>query len=474
MDTDSNTLSTVANSDAAPRVVADVRATSGNRGVPKSGRIWKRVRSQRFSQIRNDKPDSTTWQDKLNKKSNHKAIKSFAQELKEEKLERQKAERERIAENKKRKLENEKKNEIVVPVTAAMPQDADAGVSSYKIVPQYSSSLTHLSGRLRPQNTQHRPEPSQEPHTSRQPSEWLPKGFVELPRFEMPINLETLSELTPVDYLAKYCVITSRVKKLLYHRQYTKYKDIKADGIDSLEVGQMLVRYIVHLTRPSTTTYTVYFAMNSKKPSKLLSKCLWVRRPWQRDFLTRVTWNLGESFFYMYVCILSVRLYTKCTSVYEVYVCIVGERAASEADYTTYITLRERQVQLKSRSEQREREQVHQQSLQRAALEKTARKISANVYKDKAQLESELLHTEVNVTVDVSDSEKHLVKEVERNRVKLENKISVTQILELNSRPRKYPKELMEQIDFHGLNYKLKDIHLSPSMERLVRILVSL
>jgi len=70
---------------------------------------------------------------------------------------------------------------------------------------------------------------------------------VELPRFEMPINLETLSELTPVDYLAKYCVITSRVKKLLYHRQYTKHKDIKADGIDSLEVGQMLVRYIGHL-----------------------------------------------------------------------------------------------------------------------------------------------------------------------------------------------------------------------------------
>jgi len=35
---------------------------------------------------------------------------------------------------------------------------------------------------------------------------------------------------------------------------------------------------------------------------------------------------------------------------------------------------------------------------------------------------------------------------VERNRVKLENKISMTQILELNSRPRKYPKELMEQV----------------------------
>jgi len=35
---------------------------------------------------------------------------------------------------------------------------------------------------------------------------------------------------------------------------------------------------------------------------------------------------------------------------------------------------------------------------------------------------------------------------VKRNRVKLENKISVTQILELNSRPRKYPKELMEQV----------------------------
>ncbi|KAF6033490.1 hypothetical protein EB796_008201 [Bugula neritina] len=285
-----------------------------------------------------------------------------------------------------------------------------------------------------------------------QPSEWLPEGFV-----EMPINLETLSELTPVDYLAKYCVITSRVKKLLYHRQYTKYKDIKADGIDSLEVGQMLVRYIGHLLvryspsdSSSNTTYTVYSAMNWKKHQNYFQNVMGQAALAER-LLTRVTRNLGDPFFYMW-----------------------ENEQRLEADYTTYITLRERQVQLKSRSEQREREQVHQQSLQRAALEKTARKISANVYKDKAQLESELLHTEVNVTVDVSDSEKHLVKEVERNRVKLENKISVTQILELNSRPRKYPKELMEQIDFHGLNYKLKDIHLSPSMERLVRILVSL
>ncbi|KAF6034216.1 hypothetical protein EB796_007475 [Bugula neritina] len=326
-----------------------------------------------------------------------------------------------------------------------MPQDADAGVSSYKAVPQYSSSLTHLSGRLRPQKTQHRPEPSQEPHTSRQPSEWLPKGFVELPRFEMPINLETLSELTPVDYLTKYCVITSRVKKLLYHRQYTKYKDIKADGIDSLEKALKAV-----------CTFSVTSRSFSPSDSSL-NYYIHGILCYELEETIKITFKM-----FMGQAALAERLFdpSYMESWWE-------NEQRLEADYATYITLRERQVQLKSRSEQREREQVHQQSLQLAALEKTARKISANVYKDKAQLESELLHTEVNVTVDVSDSEKHLVKEVERNRVKLENKISVTQILELNSRPRKYPKELMEQIDFHGLNYKLKDICLSPSMERL-------
>jgi len=62
-----------------------------------------------------------------------------------------------------------------------------------------------------------------------------------------------------------------------------------------------------------------------------------------------------------------------------------------------------------------------------ATSNKTARKISANVYIDKAQLESELLHTDVNVTVDVSDSEKNLVKEVRRAAVQSHDPIcSVT------------------------------------------------
>ena len=50
------------------------------------------------------------------------------------------------------------------------------------------------------------------------------------------MDVHQLEQLTPIQYLNKYCVITSRVKKLLYHRQYTKYREPKIDGIDSLEV----------------------------------------------------------------------------------------------------------------------------------------------------------------------------------------------------------------------------------------------
>lgn len=66
---------------------------------------------------------------------------------------------------------------------------------------------------------------------------WLPKGFIDLPRFELPMDVNLLANMTPVEYLAKHVIITSRVKKLLYHRQYTKYREPKVDGIDSLEVS---------------------------------------------------------------------------------------------------------------------------------------------------------------------------------------------------------------------------------------------
>ena len=73
-------------------------------------------------------------------------------------------------------------------------------------------------------------------YTFQEAATWLPKGFVDIPRFEIPLDVHQLEQLTPIQYLNKYCVITSRVKKLLYHRQYTKYREPKIDGIDSLEV----------------------------------------------------------------------------------------------------------------------------------------------------------------------------------------------------------------------------------------------
>ena len=40
--------SNVDNQNSHGRVVSDVRLSCGQRGVPKSGRIWKRMKSQRY------------------------------------------------------------------------------------------------------------------------------------------------------------------------------------------------------------------------------------------------------------------------------------------------------------------------------------------------------------------------------------------------------------------------------------------
>lgn len=47
----------------------------------------------RFSKIRNDKPDSTSWEAKVAKKSDTAALKSFTQQVKDERLGREKVSR---------------------------------------------------------------------------------------------------------------------------------------------------------------------------------------------------------------------------------------------------------------------------------------------------------------------------------------------------------------------------------------------
>jgi len=43
-------------------------------------------------------------------------------------------------------------------------------------------------------------------------------------RFELPIDLRSLETMTPLEYLRKYCIVTSR-RRMLYDKIYMKYRD---------------------------------------------------------------------------------------------------------------------------------------------------------------------------------------------------------------------------------------------------------
>lgn len=83
------------------------------KGKPKSGRVWKDRSKKRFSQMVQDKPLRTSWQQKMKERQERKLAKDFARHLEEEKQRRRQEKKERRAENLKRRLENERKAEIV-------------------------------------------------------------------------------------------------------------------------------------------------------------------------------------------------------------------------------------------------------------------------------------------------------------------------------------------------------------------------
>ncbi|XP_022363373.1 coiled-coil domain-containing protein 86 [Enhydra lutris kenyoni] len=82
-------------------------------GKPKSGRVWKDRSKKRFSQMVQDKPLRTSWQQKMKERQERKLAKDFARHLEEEKEKRRQEKKQRRAENLKRRLENERRAEVV-------------------------------------------------------------------------------------------------------------------------------------------------------------------------------------------------------------------------------------------------------------------------------------------------------------------------------------------------------------------------
>lgn len=82
-------------------------------GKPKSGRVWKDRKKQRFSALLRDKPLRTSWEKKMEARREKELVKKYQLQLKEEKDREKQEKRKRREENLKRRAENERKAEVV-------------------------------------------------------------------------------------------------------------------------------------------------------------------------------------------------------------------------------------------------------------------------------------------------------------------------------------------------------------------------
>lgn len=82
-------------------------------GKPKSGRVWKERKKQRFSALLRDKPLRTSWEKKMEAKREKQLVKQYHQQLKDEQAKEKEDKKKRRAENLRRRAENERKAEIV-------------------------------------------------------------------------------------------------------------------------------------------------------------------------------------------------------------------------------------------------------------------------------------------------------------------------------------------------------------------------
>ncbi|XP_074643036.1 coiled-coil domain-containing protein 86-like [Tubulanus polymorphus] len=94
----------------------DMKLPEVPRGKPKSGRVWKNTRMARASDMVAIKSFKTSWNRKMQAKSDKMAVKLREKELKEARSAKKEAARLRSEEKKKQKLENERKSEIVQPI----------------------------------------------------------------------------------------------------------------------------------------------------------------------------------------------------------------------------------------------------------------------------------------------------------------------------------------------------------------------
>lgn len=82
-------------------------------GIPKSGRVWKKKQTARFSSIKRQgvlKHMSTSYEKKMAQRDAKDQVKQLEKEMKEERQRQREAERLRREEKKKRLAENEYKN----------------------------------------------------------------------------------------------------------------------------------------------------------------------------------------------------------------------------------------------------------------------------------------------------------------------------------------------------------------------------
>ncbi|BFZ04793.1 hypothetical protein BsWGS_07832 [Bradybaena similaris] len=86
------------------------------RGKPKSGRLWKPVKTERYSRCKQVKRLKTTWTEKMLLKNEKRKIKEFQVHLTEEKVKKKQLNRMRAEEKKKQKFLNERKSEITQPI----------------------------------------------------------------------------------------------------------------------------------------------------------------------------------------------------------------------------------------------------------------------------------------------------------------------------------------------------------------------
>ncbi|VDP93789.1 unnamed protein product [Echinostoma caproni] len=86
------------------------------RGLPKSGRVWKSVRENRYSSIKKDKGLRSPFVKRMQTEKELKRVRQLEKQIKESRAERKRAKRLKEEEKRQRKLENERKSEVVVPL----------------------------------------------------------------------------------------------------------------------------------------------------------------------------------------------------------------------------------------------------------------------------------------------------------------------------------------------------------------------